>query len=305
MWLTPLQYLVFVFMIQIQNSVQRDGKTSNTEIKDLILNMEQQLGEMIINLENRIDAKLSDLQRKISNHVEDEVSRILDNKLKSHIRNVLDLQLELVEKSLRNVSDDLVLIKDTVASHCQDLKEDVSQNITARFTVDAQSITDNITTSLGNTQLTHLNGCSEIDGFLLSPSGHCFKVIKEYHDWPSSKNRCESEGLVLAQPEDTDAPWLQIILNETYYDSGPLYYVNGHLVGSVYQWGNGEVVPDDHPLWYPGDDEGAPRQPHRFPWIKCMLLSTWSQYMRHHPGRPYRAGDCTVDVRVPLCQVKN
>ncbi|CAL4126314.1 unnamed protein product, partial [Meganyctiphanes norvegica] len=400
-------------------SVQQDGQTSNNEIRNIILNVE-----------NRLDAKLADLQKKMSSHLEAEISRIIENKLKSHIRSVYELQdrfdfvdekLELMEKSLRQVSGDLVSHLRNM-SQCQDLKEDVSQN-----TVKAQSLRGNFTKSLENTQSTILNvlgkvdgswgswgqwsncdvscgggvrqrrrlcddpapaysgrpcigsdseekhcntdachvhvdgswgnwgswsycdvscggglkrrrrlcddpapinsgrscmgsdseedncnaeacpvrGCSESDGFLLSPSGHCFKVLQEEHNWPSAQTRCLRDGLVLAQPEDNDAPWLQLRLQELYGEGATAYWVNGRGVFSAYYWGDGEVVPNDHPLWYPGDEEGWKREPEFTSYDGCMLLSSSPQLIQHHPGRPYCTWYCSESAAHPLCQVEN
>ncbi|CAL4077120.1 unnamed protein product, partial [Meganyctiphanes norvegica] len=226
---------------QIQVSVQQDGQIPNTEIKDIILNFENRLvttlsdlqRKMSDHLQDRLDAKLSDLQKNMSNHLEDrldaklsdlqrKVSNHIDNKFQIHSTWLSDLQgsldsvdekLELMEKSLRNVSDNLVLMADTyqanslkMSSHCPDLKEDVSQN-------------KNVTKSLDEC-VNDLNSADKYIYFLRSPSGHCFKVIMEILTWSSAKTRCEIEGLVLAQPEDSDASWLQLKLQEKYGD-GP------------------------------------------------------------------------------------
>ncbi|CAL4152981.1 unnamed protein product [Meganyctiphanes norvegica] len=150
------------------------------------------------------------------------------------------------------------------------------------------------------------NGCDESDGFLQSPRGNCFKAILEdnTHNWASAQSRCAREHLFLAQPGDNNATWLQLTLLNKYYGRTQLYWINGYIVNPpLYQWGDGQVVAADHPLWYPGDKgDGFPKEPVTSSG-RCMVIDAWQNHIQHHPGRPYRTYECAEVFPVPLCQV--
>ncbi|CAL4124488.1 unnamed protein product, partial [Meganyctiphanes norvegica] len=234
---TIFSYLVFVFIIQIHISVQQVGKTSNDEIKDIILNFEHRLGEKM----NNLDAKMSDLQ----------------------------IKLELMEKSLRNVSDDLALIKDTHKDN----------NLKIRLTL--------------------LNECPLSEGFFRVPKegGQCYKLFSDANStWSEAETKCKSEGLALAEPADDVALVLRMHIVLKLSGGGGNAWVGGVYDGSTYRFVRNQArqLATDSALLNRGESFSDD-----FTEYHCLYLGTTSWFAPH---KAYGTSPC-INPSWTLCEV--
>ncbi|CAL4100988.1 unnamed protein product, partial [Meganyctiphanes norvegica] len=127
-------------------------------------------------------------------------------------------------------------------------------------------------------------------------SSQCFKMFKDQHrSWSEAKTKCEQEGYILAQPDNSVFVHLRKKLYETY---GQGYaWLGAQSDGSkfVYKHG-GPVLDNASPLWYP-------REPANVGAERCLVLLVHDSDMRDQPTSPYWTSPCsTSSSRYTLCE---
>ncbi|CAL4160561.1 unnamed protein product [Meganyctiphanes norvegica] len=153
---------------------------------------------------------------------------------------------------------------------------------------------DNVT---GSSLITLSNEVERCPSGFIKMSSQCFKMFRDSkRSWSDAKTKCEQEGYILAQPDDSVAVNLRTKVLETHGD-----YMSAWLGaqgdGSKLVYAHGGLALDNaSPLWYPGhpgSNVGAEN---------CLLLLGGSDF-RDHPARPYVSNPCAWS-QYTLCEVK-
>ncbi|CAL4145417.1 unnamed protein product, partial [Meganyctiphanes norvegica] len=109
-----------------------------------------------------------------------------------------------------------------------------------------------------------VDGCP--GGFFLSTQ--CFTIFRDQpSNWTDAVKRCQSKGLVLAEPSDTVAVPLRRFLLERYGDGSFWVNARGNQRKIMWQRGN-KALEDDSPLW-----SGQPE--YRVTPAYCLSLLSW------------------------------
>ncbi|CAL4123162.1 unnamed protein product, partial [Meganyctiphanes norvegica] len=84
-------------------------------------------------------------------------------------------------------------------------------------------------------------------------SSQCFKMFRDrYRSWSEAKTKCEQEGLILAQPDDSVTVNLRKHLYQEYGNGEAWLGAQGD--GSKFVYAHGGLALDNaSPLWYPGE----------------------------------------------------
>ncbi|CAL4205935.1 unnamed protein product [Meganyctiphanes norvegica] len=116
-----------------------------------------------------------------------------------------------------------------------------------------------------------------------------------YRSWPDAKTKCEQEGYILAQPDDSVAVNLRKKLYEEYGDRS-VAWLGARGDGSKFVYVHGGLALDNaSPLWHPGSSG------RRFGAGRCLLLIVDGPDFRDHPTRPYLNNPCSIPVYT-LCE---
>ncbi|CAL4145415.1 unnamed protein product, partial [Meganyctiphanes norvegica] len=113
-------------------------------------------------------------------------------------------------------------------------------------------------------------------------------------NWTDAVKRCQSEGLVLAEPTDTVAVPLRRFLLERYGDGSFWVNARGNQRKIMWQRGN-KALEDDSPLW-----SGQPED--RVTPSYCLSLLAWYEDWLSSPGQPYYSRECSNTYNYPLCE---
>ncbi|CAL4067390.1 unnamed protein product [Meganyctiphanes norvegica] len=129
-------------------------------------------------------------------------------------------------------------------------------------------------------------------------SSQCFKMFRDRErSWSEAKTKCEEEGYMLAQPDESVAVSLRKKLYEDFGDRS-FAWLGAQGDGSKFVYAHGGLALDNaSPLWWPdqpGSYVGAD---------KCLFLLVDGSYFRDHPARPYFSNGCSASWYA-LCEVK-
>ncbi|CAL4149539.1 unnamed protein product, partial [Meganyctiphanes norvegica] len=150
-----------------------------------------------------------------------------------------------------------------------------------------------------NTQMNQIN--VKLATFERCPGGvivstQCFTVFRDHpSNWTDAVKRCQSEGLVLAEPSDTVAVPLRRFLLDRYGDGSFWLSARGDQRKFVWQSTNKDLD-DDSTLWSPGQPGD------RYTPLYCLSLLAWDIDLKRSPGQPYYSQDCSNVFNYPLCE---
>ncbi|CAL4123119.1 unnamed protein product [Meganyctiphanes norvegica] len=132
------------------------------------------------------------------------------------------------------------------------------------------------------------------DGVFISTQ--CFNTIIDHPgNWTKAEQRCQSQGLVLAEPSDTAAVPLRRFLLQRYGEA--TFWVNAKGHQRKFMWGRAnKALEGDNPLWSPGHpgDRVTP--------LHCLSLLAWEDDRKSSPGQPYHSEECSNTFNYPLCE---
>ncbi|CAL4236603.1 unnamed protein product, partial [Meganyctiphanes norvegica] len=133
-------------------------------------------------------------------------------------------------------------------------------------------------------------------------STQCFKIfLDRERSWPEAKTKCEQEGYILAQPDDSVAVDLRKKLYEEYRTDWAWLGARGD--GSKFVYAHGGLALDNNsPLWFrghPRNNVGAER---------CLLLMVdggYLSYFINQPTQQYWSMPCSSSMyNYALCEAK-
>ncbi|CAL4240630.1 unnamed protein product [Meganyctiphanes norvegica] len=160
---------------------------------------------------------------------------------------------------------------------------------------------DNVT---GSSLITLSHEVERCPGGFIKMSSQCFKMYRDrYRSWSEAKTKCEQEGYILAQPDDSVAVQLRKYIYEEYGDYNYVW-LGAQGDGSKFVYAHGGMALDNaSPLWYtnqpfagPGSGVGAEQ---------CLLLIVEEGPFSRHPARPYWSEPCLSNSYVyALCEEK-
>ncbi|CAL4186599.1 unnamed protein product, partial [Meganyctiphanes norvegica] len=151
---------------------------------------------------------------------------------------------------------------------------------------------DNVTGSSLITLSNEVERCPE--GFF-KMSSQCFKMFRDSRrSWSEAKTKCEQEGYIMAQPDDSVAVNLRRYIYEAY---GGHVWLGAQGDGSKFVYAHGGLTLDNaSPLWRPGE-------PGRVDAERCLLMLVSGSDLTDHPARAYVSSPCSWSLYA-LCEVK-
>ncbi|CAL4219392.1 unnamed protein product [Meganyctiphanes norvegica] len=180
-----------------------------------------------------IDSKITSFGVGVSlcQDMTQNTSQVIQSLLPNQTQPIEVLSLSLYH-DIKNISKDIqALLRNQTKtieegiSVCQDPNNNISQEIKTLLTNHKELLKENCTNSIENTSLSLLNNIEEIhntsmeeisdnvdacpasQGFFTIPGGDgCFKTfVDQPRTWAEADDKCKSEGLALAEPDDTIA----------------------------------------------------------------------------------------------------
>ncbi|CAL4076069.1 unnamed protein product [Meganyctiphanes norvegica] len=137
-----------------------------------------------------------------------------------------------------------------------------------------------------------LGECPE--GFFVSTQ--CFKVLmEEKTNWSDARERCHSEGLVLAEPADTIAVPLTRFLLQRYGHGS--FWINAHIETGKFLWQRSNKTLDSNTRLRTTGQPGDLDSPG-----DCLSLLVSEDDLEYYPGLPYNPHDCSDNQHYPLCE---
>ncbi|CAL4071020.1 unnamed protein product [Meganyctiphanes norvegica] len=155
---------------------------------------------------------------------------------------------------------------------------------------------DNVT---GSSLITLSNeveiGCP---GGFTKMSTKCFKMFNDSTvTWSEAKTKCEQEGYILAQPDDSVAVNLRKYIYEEYGDYS-YAWLGAQSDGSKFVYAHGGLALDNvSPLWADGEPVYVGAE-------TCLAVLVEGYYVRYYPAQPYFSDLCTDSHNYALCEAK-
>ncbi|CAL4163756.1 unnamed protein product, partial [Meganyctiphanes norvegica] len=241
----------------------------NYPLCENILHGTDQLKSPKITLEDNISVKLSTMEKKIISSIT-MYNKSIDTLLQdTHIMKEASLAEE------QKVSKKIVTLENTISTSLAII----------------HALEKNISTSMEI-----IDKLKNKDGFCLSTQ--CFLFYKDVkRNWADAKAKCEEEGVILAQPSDSNALLLRKRIVENFgQEASAESWVGGKGDGSKFVWSEGgrTALMADSSLLDTNQGNAGTGQ--------CMELDAYSGALSGTPNAPYDSASCSNNYYT-ICEV--
>ncbi|CAL4173510.1 unnamed protein product [Meganyctiphanes norvegica] len=276
----------------------------DSKMEQIIMKMESKFETLDTKLNLKMDQisnTLTTNQNAISNDLQSvkehiETYELSFHELIEHLAEDKETDNAPSSQNIINVNDSLNELK-TLAKDSNVILTELMEDCKGPTHTTTQQLND----ILESTEeiITLSNELERCPSGFIKMSSQCFKLFRDRpRSWSAAKNKCEQEGYIMAQPDDSVAVNLRKYLFEAYGDDS-FAWLGAQGDGSNFVYAHGGLALDYFsPLWLPElpDNVGAER---------CLLLMVNVWYLGNYPSHPYGSDTCSSSSYIyALCEAK-